>query len=65
MLLKTPESEVDILSVETDVVLHDQLRYPTLIIYGSVEPNEVDGLENELDYLELELDLVIESNCEY
>ena len=35
---------------------------PTLIIYGSVEPNEVDGLENVLNYLEL--DLEIETNCE-
>ena len=42
-----------------------QFGTPTLINYGSVEPNEVDGKENVLDYLELELDLVIESNCEY
>ena len=62
MLLMTPELEVDILSVKTNVVL--QFGTPTLINYGSVEPNEVDGLENVLDYLELELDLVIESNCD-
>ena len=58
LLLKTPELEVDILSVETNVVF----RYPDFNNYGSVEPNEVDGMENVLNYLEL--DLEIETNCE-
>ena len=59
LLLKTPELEVDILSVETNAIL----RYPDFNNYGSVEPNEVDGLENMLNHLEL--DLEIETNCEY
>ena len=54
LLLKTPELEVDILSVENQC--GTPVRYPDFNNYGSVEPNEVDGKENVLNHLELELE---------